>query len=209
MILLRPFITEERQARIESALQFRTRSVVPVMENIYDRGNISAAMRSAEAQGFFEFHIIEAEEARFKTANRVTQGADKWLDVHEHHSTGEAVSKLKTRGYKIYATDLEAAVPIDEVNFSEPCALVFGNEKEGITPEMRELSDQNIILPMRGFSQSYNISVAAALSFYHAFQQRLQKRGTSGDLSEEELQTLRANYFYKAANNSPDILTKS
>ena len=203
-----PYMTEERRQRIEQVLLGRTRSIIPVMENIYDRGNISAAMRSAEAYGFLEFHIIEAKDARFKSANRVTQGADKWLDVKEFTSTESCLDHLKQRGYKIYATDLTASKPISEIDFTEPSALIFGNEKDGISDQAREMADANIILPMTGFAQSFNISVAAALSFYHIWLYRQQRLDKNGDLSQDELNLLRANYYYKAVK-SPDMLLKS
>ncbi|MBC85697.1 MAG: RNA methylase [Bdellovibrionaceae bacterium] len=203
---LSEFITEERKSRIDEVLKGRTRSIIPVMENIYDRGNISAAMRSAEAYGFFEFHIIESEDARFKSANRVTQGADKWLDVREYGRTATCIKDLKQRGYKIYATDLKSSVPISDIDFTEPSAIIFGNEKEGISAEATELADQNIILPMTGFSQSFNISVAAALSFYHIWLARNQTQGHSGDLSTEQFEELKAYYYYKAVKNPEQLL---
>ncbi|MCM2283089.1 MAG: RNA methyltransferase, partial [Bdellovibrionaceae bacterium] len=159
--LAAPYLTESRRARIDAVVAERTYSVVPVMENIYDRGNISAVMRSSEAMGFQSAHVIELNE-RFKEANRVTQGADKWLDVVRWKSTEDCVVSLKSQGYRVYATHLDAAVPIGEVDWSQPSAIVFGNEKDGVSQRLLELADQRIIIPMLGFVQSFNISVAAA-----------------------------------------------
>lgn len=200
--LVAPYLTAERQARIETAVANRTCDVVPVLENIYDRGNISAVLRSAEAMGFQCAHVIELSE-RFKSANRVTQGADKWLDVEKWKATRDCTRELKKRGYQILATHLDArAKPIEEMDFSRPTAIVFGNEKDGISPEMIEEADQTIIIPMNGFVQSFNISVAAAISLYHAF----RARGVSGNLTEEQKVILRAEFSLRSSKNPERLL---
>ena len=205
--LAAPFLTPERLNRIEQVVANRTYSVVPVLENIYDRGNISAVMRSSEALGLQAVHVVELSE-RFKSANRVTQGADKWLDVVRWQSSKECALDLKSRGYKIYATHLEAAVPISEIDWSQPSAIVFGNEKDGVSKEMLELCDQAVIIPMLGFVQSFNISVAAAISLYHIYQDRLRRTGKHGDLSEEEKRTLMALYCIRSAKNPERLLNR-
>jgi tRNA (guanosine-2'-O-)-methyltransferase len=167
------------------------------MENIYDRGNISAAMRSAEAFGFCDFHIVEFKNKKFKEANRVTQGTDKWLNISRFDNPSDCAKSLKAKGFQIFATHLEAAAPISEVDFSNPTAIVFGNEKAGVSAEMLDVVDGQVIIPMHGFAQSFNISVAAALSFYHAYQERVRRLGRSGDLSAEDKKRLLANYLVK------------
>ncbi|MCB0341736.1 MAG: RNA methyltransferase [Pseudobdellovibrionaceae bacterium] len=199
---LSPQITARRLARMKEVVAERTYSFASVLENIYDRGNVSAVMRSAEAFGFMNFHIVEQPDARFKAANRVTQGTDKWLDIKKHASTSACVSQLRGYGYKIYATHLEASVPIDEVDFSQPTAVVFGNEKDGVSDEMLSACDGRIILPMHGFAQSFNISVAAAITFYHVYQARTAALGKSGDLSEQDQQILFARYIQKSVPRS-------
>jgi tRNA (guanosine-2'-O-)-methyltransferase len=203
--LLEPFLTPERQARIRTTVDGRTCNITPVLENIYDRGNISAVLRSAEAMGFQNAHVIELNE-KFKSSNRVTKGADKWLDVHKWKSTVACTSKLKELGYQILATHLDSkARPIAEMDFTRPTAIVFGNEKDGISPEMIEQCDHTVIIPMHGFVQSFNISVAAAIAFYHIHRERLVKLGISGDLSEEEKLILRADFNLRS-NHDPDRL---
>lgn len=93
---LAPRLTPERWMKIQKVVAGRTCDVTPVLENIYDRGNTSAVMRSAEAMGFQNIHIIEPGE-KFKEANRVTAGADKWLDVAKFRETPSAVEALRER----------------------------------------------------------------------------------------------------------------
>jgi tRNA (guanosine-2'-O-)-methyltransferase len=125
-------------------------------------------MRSFEAFGFLRMHLIDAPGARFKAANRVTKGAEKWLDVRPHPTPRSAVEELRRDGYQIWATDLDTDRSISDIDWSKPTAIVLGNEKDGVSPEMKSLVDGRFRIPMLGFSQSFNISVAGALIFYHA-----------------------------------------
>lgn len=209
---LAPRLTAERWQKIQKVVAARTYEVTPVLENIYDRGNTSAVMRSAEAMGFQSIRLIELGD-RFKEAKRVTAGADKWLDIIKSTSTREAVQELKSRGYRILATHLDShARPLDQESFNEPIAIVFGNEKDGISPEMQALSDQTVILPMRGFVQSYNISVAAAIAFQmiqSGRQERRQEFGTEvAELTLAEQRVLQAHYVLKTLDNPVDILAR-
>lgn len=202
--LLEPYLTAERQERIRLAVQGRTCDVVPVLENIYDRGNVSAVLRSAEAMGFQCAHVIELGD-KFKSANRVTQGADKWLDVRRWTNTRACTAELRKLGYKIVATHLdERAKPIETIDFTGPVAVVFGNEKDGISRDMIEEADETMIIPMKGFVQSFNISVAAAISLYHIFLHR--SREGFGGLSEEERLILRADFSLRSSDNPEKLI---
>jgi tRNA (guanosine-2'-O-)-methyltransferase len=152
---IEPLLTEERISRIEQVLNGRCSQFCLVMENIYDRGNVSAVLRSAESFGFFACHLIEKKEATFKASARVTKGAEKWMHIEKFETATESVNRLKADGFQVFATDLEAAKPIHEVDFSKPTALVLGNEKQGISEEMRRACDGSVIIPMAGFSQSF------------------------------------------------------
>ena len=204
--LLSAYLTPERQERIRITVEGRTCDVVPVLENIYDRGNVSAVLRSAEAMGYQCAHVIEIGE-KFKSANRVTQGADKWLNVRRWRSTLECTRELKRLGYQILATHLDArARPIGEMDLTRPTAIVFGNEKDGVSQEMIAEADQTIIIPMQGFVQSFNISVAAAISLYHIFMERMRLLGKHGDLSEVERVILRADYSLRSSDNPKRLI---
>jgi len=209
---LAPRLTPERWARIQAVVRNRTCDVTPVLENIYDRGNTSAVFRSAEAMGFQVAHVIEPGE-KFKESNRVTAGADKWLDVVRFKHTVPAVSSLREKGYQILATHLDSnARPLASMNLKVPTAIVFGNEKDGISQEMIELCDATVILPMRGFVQSYNISVAAAIAFQTIHQARSVSGASSekepGLLNETEQRTLAAHYCLRTLDSAGDILLR-
>jgi tRNA (guanosine-2'-O-)-methyltransferase len=187
---LKNHVTPERWARIESVVQNRRPHVSVVLEDIYDRGNASAVMRSAEAFGLYDLHMIQLSE-KFKESKRVTQGAHKWLDIKKWKSTASCVENLKKSGYKIYVTHLDAhAKPLSDVDMTQPFALCFGNEKHGASAEILSMADERVYIPMQGFVQSFNISVAAALCFYH-----INLRAQLPALSIEERLRLQALYL--------------
>ena len=203
---LGPLLTEDRKEKINRIAQQRNFDTAVVLESIYDRGNISAVMRSAEGLGFGNFHVIETQE-KFKESNRVTQGADKWVEVTKWKTTKDCVAQLKKDGYKICVTHLDAtSKPLHEIDFSGKVALVLGNEKDGVSPEMVAAADERVIIPMSGFVQSFNISVAGALSLYHISQDRLKKRGTNASLTEEEINILKAYYYLRTQDSGYDFL---
>jgi len=205
---LEPFISENRLQRIHSTIENRTLHIAPVLEHIYDRGNISAVMRSAEAFGFINFQIIERPDGQFKTSHRVTQGTDKWLKIKKHKSSEGCLHKLRDQGFKIYATHLDATIGIDDIDFTKPSAVILGNEKDGVSKEALELCDEKFIIPMYGFAQSFNISVAGALCFYHIHKYRREKMGKSGDLSDLEKAQFTLEYMCKSIKGAEQILKK-
>ncbi|MGE4131348.1 MAG: TrmH family RNA methyltransferase [Bdellovibrionales bacterium] len=201
---LGPLLTDERRARLQQVAQNRTTQVVSVLENIYDRGNVSAVMRSAESFGFLKMHLVEAPGARFKAANRVTKGADKWLDVQVHPTAEATAHTLREQGYQIWVTDLETNDSLDNLDWTKPLAFVLGNEKDGVSPEMKRLADGRFRIPMVGFSQSFNISVAGALIFYRAHLELL-KQQNGARVTDEQVEKILANYYLRCFDN-PEVL---
>ncbi len=203
---LAPYLSDRRKARIEQVVAGRTDTVATVVEGLTNLGNISAVMRSAEALGFHRFHIVEAA-GRFKTSARTTQGADKWLDITRWEDADACVAGLRDAGYAIVVTHLsDDAVPIDAIDFTRKTALVLGNEEHGVSERMRALADTCCIIPMAGFTQSFNISVAAAVSLYHAYLDRLRRQGFHGDLTPEAVDALRARYYRLSVKHADAIL---
>lgn len=204
--ILRPFMSPERLERIDEVAAGRTYTVTTVVEGLIDRGNVSAVMRSAEALGYQSFHLVTGGK-RFKNSPRTAQGADKWLDLHFWETSQACVEHLRREGYAVVVTHLdETAVPIDAIDFTRRTALVFGNERDGVSPEMVALSDQRCVIPMTGFAQSFNISVAAAVSLYHAYRDRLAHQGFHGDLTDEERALLRAAFCLRSTKRSRQII---
>jgi tRNA (guanosine-2'-O-)-methyltransferase len=202
---LAPFVGEARQARIEAVVAARTVRVVPVLERVVAlEGEAAEWSRSLEA-GEGEAVTVEGGTP----AQRQSQGADKWLDLYVWLDAETACDGLKAQGYRIAATHLDAdAVPIADVDFTVPTALVFGNERDGISDALLARADLNVVLPIDGFIQSYNISVAAALGLYHARQDRIARQGHHGDLSNEDRERLTARYYLRSVRAADRILAR-
>ena len=154
--LLSPFISDDRAARINEVVDQRSRAIVTVVEGVVNYGNASAVMRTAEALGFFEFHVIAGDQP-YKQSRRTSQGAEKWLDLRVWNNTAGCIRALKDRGYRIAVTESGPdAVSVSELDFTQSTAIVFGNEVEGVSKELRESADVICRVDMQGFVESFN-----------------------------------------------------
>lgn len=203
---LESLVQPRRKARIEKVIESRCFGIQPILESLADRGNMSAVLRTIEGLGMGAVHVVEARRKKLRMANRVSQGAEKWLEIQRWHTTEECVAAVKREGLQLVVTDLNASASIDDLDLSKPTALVFGNEKFGASELMREHADHTVILPMAGFSQSFNISVAAAISLHHLRLKRFGQTAGPGDLDESQKVRLRAEYFRKSVGESDRIL---
>lgn len=200
--LLWPVISEARRRRIASVLRQRTYSLLPVLEGTYDCGNISAVARSADAFGVGGLHVVANEGMLFKRSRRTSKGVDKWLDLWRWRAdTAGALAQLKAGGYRVLvARPSERARAATEWDLggprfgAPPTAVVFGNELAGVSREAMDAADGEIAVPMAGFSESLNVSVAASLVLAEAFRQRKGQ----GDLPPAQLRLLTASYLLRA-----------
>jgi len=195
-----------RRERIERVLAGRTRRLVIVVENLQDRHNLSAVMRSAEGFGLQEVHVVWSD-GPLQTNAKVTQGCHKWLDVVSHPDAASCVAHLRGRGYQLWAAALaEGARSLTEIDFSGPVALVLGNESLGLSPAMQDACDGVYVIPMRGFVQSFNISVAAAVSlFYATLPAAIRGGGVEPDLPPQDVVALRKRWLELSVKQGPRI----
>lgn len=179
------------------------------LEGLYDPGNRSSIYRSAEGLGLYCIDVIYPEAARKSQARQVSRGAEKWIEVRTHKTTALGIASLRERGYQIAAADLEHAQPLEAVDFARPTALVFGNERDGISDELRQAADCRFRLPMQGFAESFNVSVAAAMSMSIARTLRERAIGAATDLDEDQRRSLRARYLRLATGSAELILERA
>jgi len=191
----------ERKARIDAVVAQRTRTLTVVMEAFADPQNTNAVLRTAESFGVQEVHVVVGPQKRYDRNKKISQNADKWLEVVRWKDTASCLAALKARGFRIYATHLgEGSADLAGLSFAEPVALVFGNEHEGVSAEAQRLADACFAIPMRGFSQSLNVSVAAAICLARAVERREVERGRHGDLPPAELEALRVKFYALSVN---------
>ncbi len=200
------FLVAERKERIDEVVANRTRTLTVVMEAVCDPQNVNAVLRTCEAFGVQELHAIEGPMKPFDRNKKISQNADKWLDVRRWSSTADCLAHLRAEGFAIYATHLgDGARPLGELSFAGKVALVFGNESRGVSREALALADAAFAIPMRGFVQSFNVSVAAAISLAKAVERREAERGRHGDLTEAEAAALRERFYVLAVKQRARI----
>jgi tRNA (guanosine-2'-O-)-methyltransferase len=169
---LRP-ITERRRKRMIEVLEQRQPDLTVVIENVHDPHNISAVLRSCDAVGVTAVHLVYTVEECPKLNRVVASGALRWLDIIDHPSIEACYDALRGEGFRIYATHLDDnRLELFDLNLIQPSALVFGNEKRGVSPEAAAAADATMVIPMMGMVQSLNISVACAVTLYEALRQR-------------------------------------
>ncbi len=200
------FLVPERKARIDQVVANRTRTLTVVMEALCDPQNVNAVLRTCEAFGVQDLHVIEGVMKPYDRNKKVSQNADKWLDVHRWKDTRSCLEHLRARGFAVYATHLgPGSRGLAELSFAAKVALVFGNEHRGVSPEALALADARYAIPMLGFVQSLNVSVAAAVSIAAAVQRRVVERGRHGDLDEGEAAALRERFYVLAVKQRARI----
>ena len=164
----------ERRERLLSVLHKRQPGLAVVMENVNDPHNISAVMRTCDAVGIQDIYVLNTKIAKHKGFGpKSSSSAAKWLSVHHYEHAEECFSELRKHYSKILTTHLGAdSVGLYDIDFTENIALVFGNEHDGVSEEIRALADGNFLVPQMGIIQSLNISVACAVSIYEAMRQK-------------------------------------
>jgi tRNA (guanosine-2'-O-)-methyltransferase len=208
--LLSRHVTGRRLARILEVSSMRTRYLSLVIEDLYYSQNASAVLRSCDCFGVQDVHVIENYNKLPVINRHVALGTTNWLNIHRHNqnesNTPGALAMLKAAGYRIVATVPDAkAVPLYDFPL-EPgkIALVFGNEREGISPEVREAADEFLTVPMVGFADSLNISVSAAVCLSD-LTRRLKESSIAWRLDEEELTELRLKWVRRSARRAEDL----
>jgi len=176
-----------RLERIEAVLKGRTRNFTLVLDQLEDAFNMAAVLRTCEAFGVQDVHVIENPDIAFKPNATVTQGCDKWLDVHHHDDFAACRAALK--GFRVLASAArEGAQSLADIPFDGKIALVLGNERFGVRQSVIDQCDGLFWIPMRGFSQSLNISAAASACVTKA------RLGKEGDLTDSEMSSLRERF---------------
>lgn len=167
-------MTPERRGKLLSVLNKRQNNLTVVLENVFDPHNVSAVMRTCDSIGIQDMYILNTRIAPHKQWGfRSSSSANKWLTVHQFTDAASCFKALRSRYSKILTTHLSSdAVSLYNIDFTESIALVFGNERFGVSEEIREWADGNFVIPQIGIIQSLNISVACAVSIYEAYRQK-------------------------------------
>lgn len=205
-------VTEPRWELIQKVIQERTRYVTLALEDIYQSHNAAAVVRSCDGFGIQDIHVIENRNKLLLQNTTVAKGADKWIDFHYYNdpsknNTQACINHLKEKGYRIGATALgKNSITLDEIPLDKPIAILIGTEKEGLTEEACQLADFCIELPMYGFTQSYNLSVCAAIAL-HTLTTKLRNSKINWQLTDQEKRDVLLTWLQRCITHC-DVITE-
>lgn len=205
---LSTYVTDNKWSLFQQKIQDRTRHLTVVVENLFQAHNISAVLRSADCFGLQDVHVIERGYT-YSVNDDIALGASKWLNVTHYaeseNNTLDCYAKLKEKGYKIVATTPHKdGVNLEDYDFTQKTALVFGTEKKGLSPDAIQHADAWLKVPMYGFTESFNISVCAAICMHHATW-KLRSNNQFPSLSTEEKEELIYQWIHKVLK-TPDLI---
>ena len=207
---LSEFVSENRRKKFDEVIRWRTRHITIALEDIYQPHNASAVLRSCDCFGIQDVHIIENKNA-YSVNPDVALGSSKWLDLikynKEEENTLTCIKALKEKGYRVVATTPhEKDCTIGELDINSKLCLFFGTELKGISPIVREHADEFVKIPMFGFTESFNISVSAALCL-HTLVTKLHASDAKWELSEEEKEIIMLQWLRNTITK-PELIEK-
>lgn len=165
--------TPRRFHRVRDVLDRRQPDLTVLLENVDVPRNLAAILRSCDAAGVFTAHAVWPG-GRLKISRPASGGNRRWVPVRKHRTLADALARLRESGLRILAADpAPGATPFREVDYTQPTALLLGNEDNGVSDEALAAVDGRVIIPMSGMGTSLNVSVAAALILFEAQRQRL------------------------------------
>lgn len=204
--ILEEFVSENKQSHVERVLSKRTRHITLVFEDIDKPHNASAVLRTAECMGIQDLHFIKNQNS-YTVNPGITQGAAKWVTMHHYTKANKNVDAcydhLRTSGYQIYATSLhKTSRSIEDINPMTKTAIVFGTEADGISEEAGGKADGFVHIPMSGFTESFNLSVSAAICLT-VLKAKLKEWPP---LNDQEKLVLRSEWYRKIVREADLIL---
>ena len=204
---LQDLLTPRRKELFEKVLSQRTDHITVVAQDVYQLHNTSAVVRSCDVFGIQDLHIIEENLPR-RIDKEIAMGAQKWVDVHRYNSSRECISTLKNKGYRIVATSPhDNSTMLEDFDISKPCAIFFGTERDGLSEEILSQADETIKIPMYGFTESLNISVAAAI-ILQTLRAKLKNSDISWQFDEVRKNEVRMDWTRKTIKNSDQIIER-
>lgn len=204
-------VTEERKEIFNEVIKNRTRHFTVILEDLFQKHNTSAITRSCDVFGVQDIHIIENKYSTY-VSNQVGKGSQKWLTFHRYnqkmHNTQDCIDAVKEKGYQIIATTPhESSQFVADFDITKKTAFVFGVEKEGVSDMMMEQADGFLKVPMYGFTESLNVSVAAAIILQDVAT-RVRKSDTDWELSKEDREDVYLSWLQNSIKSIDAIMDR-
>ena len=204
---LETYLTEERKQRFLKVLQQRTRHIAIAVEDVYQLHNTSAILRSCDAFGIQDLHVVENRFGKRLDKN-IAMGAEQWVDVHRYKNVTDCISTLRDNGYQIIATTPHNdSTLLTDFCPREKSAIFFGTERQGLSQEVMQQADGFLKIPMVGFSESLNVSVSAAI-IIQQLAQKVRDSDLDWQLSEMEVLEKRLDWTKKSIKDVKGIIKR-
>lgn len=205
---LTAFISENKRDLFDRLAPLRTRHVCVVLEDIYQPHNASAVVRTADLLGIQDLHIIENRN-KYTVNPDVTLGSSKWVDMHRHRGEGDnterCIEALRASGHRIVVTSPRAPeITPHNIPLDRPMAFCFGTELTGASDTLMRAADMHLRIPMYGFTESYNISVSAAIVLFTVME-RLRTSDVPWRLGDDALITLKLQWARKVVHSAAHL----
>ena len=200
--VLEPFVTAARSERIQQVMAARIEAVTLVLDSPHDPHNAAAVLRSCDAFGVSRVHVVERNEP-FVASNAVAKGTERWVEAITHSVASGAITALRAGGYRLVGTHPAGELSPADLARVPRLALVLGNEHGGIAPDLGAACEGSVRVPMRGFVESLNLSVTAAILLCFA------TAGRPGDLPLTERRRWYAHGLFHSVPRARDILQAS
>ena len=206
------FVTPERLSLFEKVLDQRTRYITLALEDIYQSQNASAVLRSCDCFGIQDVHVIENRNT-FDVDREVAMGASKWLNIQKYNegeqNSLDAINRLRADGYRIVATTPhEGDINLEDFALTKgKAAFFFGTELTGISEGIKSEADEFVKIPMYGFTESFNISVSAALCLHYLTHQMRFHSSINWKLSDNEKLDIKLEWLRRTIK-SAELLEK-
>ncbi len=192
-------VEPQRLKKLVEILLRRQKDLVLFSENVKNEHNFSALIRTADAVGVLNiYYTYDGNKTKIYNEH-ITMGSHKWVFLHKVNNAVETLKKLKEEGFQIVATRLaENSLHFREVDYTKPTVVIVGNELDGVSEEVAQVADFNVVIPMYGMAQSLNVSVATAVILYEAQRQREAKgMYEKPQLTLEEIKTILRKWAYE------------
>ena len=204
---LQNFITEERKQRFLEIISQRTNHFTVAMEDVFQMHNTSAVVRTCEVFGVQQAHSIEGRYGK-RLDEKIAMGAQKWVDVFRYDDTQKCIDILREKGYQIVATTPHKdAYLLNDFDISKKSAFFFGTEKEGLSKKVRAQADTYLKIPMVGFTESLNISVAVAIVLQQ-LTDKLRRSNIKWQLTDEERYSVLEQWTKISVRNVNDVIKR-
>lgn len=179
--------TSKRIEKMRMVLKNRQPDLSIICENIHDPHNVSAILRSCDSVGVQQVYLLYNHEEFPKLVKKSSASAKKWIETIKVKNEIELREKLKSEGRTIYATHInQKADSIFNVDWTQPSAIIVGNEHRGVSEKALNIADKNVYIPMFGMIKSLNVSVAAAVILYESARQRINMGMYPNNLLSED-----------------------